>query len=142
MMMNVENVIEEIFEKFLKYLNKRDMEKLLSLFTETATVLGTGRDEYRNGKDEIRAQFERDWTQSEAGYLEVTRHVHSSRDRRSWGVCEFTAKITIDGKEHIFPNLRASIFLEEENGHMKIAHLHSSFPDPLQAEGESYRDES
>lgn len=139
MLMQIETIPEEIFKKFIIYLNQRDMEKLLSLFTEDATIWGTGKDEYRIGKNEIRAQFERDWSEAASGHLEMSRNVHSSIDGRSWGSCEFMSKFMINGEEHVFPHLRASIFLEEEDGKMKIAHLHSSFADPMQEEGKSFR---
>lgn len=140
MLQAVETIPEEIFLKFCNYLNERNMESLLSLFKEDATVIGTGRDEYRIGINEIKAQFERDWSQSEKGHFEMTKHVHSSKDGLSWGSCEFVAKITIDGKEHIFPYLRASIFLEKDGSDIKISHLHSSFADPIQDEGKSFRE--
>lgn len=139
MLQAIETIPEEVFLKFCKYLNERNMDKLLSLFKDDATALGTGRDEYRIGIDEIKAQFQRDWSQSESGHFSMTKHVHSSSDGKTWGSCEFLAKIIIDGKEHSFPHLRASIFLEEVDGEMKIAHLHSSFADPMQEEGDSFR---
>ena len=60
MLQSIETIPEEIFEKFIKYLNKRDMDSLLGLFKKRATLWGTGRDEYRLGIDEIRGQFKRD----------------------------------------------------------------------------------
>jgi hypothetical protein len=139
MIKQLTTIPEEIFTKFCEYYNIRDMDKMLSLFTKNATLWGTGIDEYRFGIDEIEAQFKRDWSQSQSGKLEISKHIHSSKDGKSWGSCICLAKIEIDGVIHEFPNLRGSVFLEEEGGKMKIAHLHSSFPDPIQESGNSFR---
>lgn len=134
-------IAEELFRKFAICYSNRDIKGALMLFTKDATMFGTGRDEYRAGLDEIKDQLERDWSQASAGKLNLKHHLHASKDGTSWASAIFQAEITIDGKIHIFENLRGSIFVEkDDSGEYKISHMHASFPDPEQPEGNSFKD--
>lgn len=135
----IETIPEEIFRKFCDYYNKRDLDKILSLFGQDACLWGTGIDEYRIGIEEIKAQFERDWSQSTSGKLEISKHIHTSKDGRLWGCVECLVKVEIEGEVKEFPHLRGSVFFEEEENIMKIAFMHCSFPDQSQEVGESFR---
>ncbi len=55
-----------------------------------------------------------------------------------WAAALCNAKITIDGKEHIFEHLRGTVTIEKENGVWKISHMHASFPDYRNAQNGSF----
>jgi ketosteroid isomerase-like protein len=133
----LDNLCMLIMLQFCEAYTNRDLDKLLSLFTQNATMFGTGVDEYRTGLKEIEEQVKRDWSQSEKGEVKLTSFLGPSGNS-TWGSGEFTAKIQIDGKIHTFEPLRGTIILEQEDGTWKIAHMHASFPDYSQAEGASF----
>ncbi|MGV2432397.1 MAG UNVERIFIED_CONTAM: nuclear transport factor 2 family protein [Rickettsiaceae bacterium] len=131
---------QQILEKFCTFYSNRDLASILKLFTNDATIWGTGIDEYRVGLKEIEEQFKRDWSQSDSGKIVISSHMHSSKDAKTWGSVICKASVTIDGIVHQLENLRGTIILEEdEDGEMKIVHLHTSIPDERQAVGSSFR---
>lgn len=123
--------------QFCEAYTERDMSKLLSLFTQNATMFGTGVDEYRTGLKEIEEQVKRDWSQSERGELKLVTLLSPSSNS-TWAAANFTAHIQINGKVHTFEPLRGTVIIEKEDDLWKIAHMHASFPNSLQAEGQSF----
>jgi hypothetical protein len=77
------------------------------------------------------------WSQSEKSEIAVVSFVPTPADAL-WTAAVCQAKITIDGQEHIFENLRGTIIIENENGVWKISHMHASFPDYRNAEQGSF----
>ncbi|WP_431606649.1 nuclear transport factor 2 family protein [Legionella maioricensis] len=55
-----------------------------------------------------------------------------------WAAALCTAKIIIDGTQHIFEQLRGTIVVAHQAGLWKIAHMHASFPDYRNAEKASF----
>lgn len=128
---------EEIFNKFCEGYKKRDLATLLNLFTKNINMWGSGLDEYRVGLKQVEEQLKRDWSQSEKGEIAVVSFVPTPADAL-WAAALCNAKVTIDGKEHIFPHLRGTLVIEKENGAWKISHMHTSFPDYRNAENGSF----
>lgn len=134
---NANNSAKQLLNQFCHGYKNRDLTYLLSLFTQNATMWGSGLDEYRVGLTQIKEQLERDWSQSEQGEIEIISYTPDSNDSL-WTAALCTAKVTIDGKQHMFEHLRGTIILENENGNWKIAHMHASFPDFRNAENGSF----
>ena len=63
-----EAAVKDVLDRFAENDAKRDLEGVMALFAPDPDVVmyGTGADEKRVGPAEIRAQVERDWSQSEA----------------------------------------------------------------------------
>ncbi|MBN9226491.1 MAG: nuclear transport factor 2 family protein [Legionella steelei] len=128
---------EQIFQQFCEGYAQRNLPLLLSLFTQNTNVWGSALDEYRVGLKEIEEQFKRDWSQSEQGKIEVVRFVPTA-DNALWAAAVCNARVTIEGKEHLFEHLRGTLMIEKEEGVWKIAHMHCSFPDYRNAENGSF----
>ncbi|WP_231950969.1 nuclear transport factor 2 family protein [Legionella waltersii] len=131
------NSAKRLLDQFCVGYKNRDLKYLLNLFTQNATVLGSGIDEYRVGISEIKEQLERDWSQSEKGEILVNSYMPGNNDNL-WTTAVCTAKVTIEGNEHTFEHLRGTIILGEEDGSWKIAHMHASFPDFRNPENNSF----
>ncbi|SRR5579883_156960 len=131
------NIPKIIFKEFCSLYKKRDLNGLLAIFTENCNLWGTAIDEYRVGLNQIEAQLKRDWSQSEKGELEIVKFVTTPREA-SWAAAVCNAKLMIDGREHFFEHLRATISIEKEQGIWKIAHMHASFPDFRNAPNHSF----
>lgn len=129
-----------LLHQFTQTYASRDLKKIVHLFTKTGTLWGTGIDEIRLGHLEIEEQFERDWAQSDSGILMPISSIIYSQENPYWASGIFRASICMAGKEHILEPLRGTIFVERENGVWKIAHMHASFPDYRQKEGNSFPD--
>lgn len=128
---------EQIFNQFCEGYKKRDLSGLLGLFTKDINMWGSGLDEYRVGLKQVEGQLKRDWSQSDKAEIEVVSFVPTPKDAL-WTAALCTARITIDGAEHIFEQLRGTIIIEKENGTWKMSHMHASFPDYRNAENGSF----
>ena len=137
MQLSEPSIAEQLLIHFCQAYRARDLHRTLNLFTSNAYMWGTGVDETRQGLKEIEAQLLRDWSQSESGEIEIVSFapVHGSA---LWAAAVTRAKLTIEGQIYSFDDLRGSIVIEEENGHWKICHMHSSFPDMRNAENNSF----
>lgn len=130
------NPAEKLLIAFCEGYQKRDLPFLLNLFTQNTNLWGSGIDEYRVGLAQVSEQLQRDWNQSETGEINIVRFVTTSQNTWTAALCQ--AKITIEGKEHIFEDLRATITIEKEDGIWKISHMHASFPDYRNPENGSF----
>lgn len=128
---------EQLLKKFKDAYKNRDIKSMMDLFTEKSNMWGTGIDEYRVGLKQIAAQLQRDWSQSEKAEMEIVSLVATPEDAL-WAAAVCRAKVTVDGKEHIFEDLRGTITVENVNGSWKILHMHASFPDYRNAENSSF----
>lgn len=121
-------IAQEIFIQFCEKYKNRDLPAMLDLCTKNINMWGSGIDEYRVGLQEVREQLQRDWSQSEKAEIEILSFVPTPNDAL-WTAALCKAKVTIDGKEHMFEHLRGTIVIEKENSLWKISHMHASFPD-------------
>ena len=132
-----QNPAQELFLEFCDAYKKRDLQQVMSMFTDNSNMWGTGLDEYRVGLKQIEAQVKRDWSQSQHGEISVISFVPTAKDA-SWAAGLCRVKLMIDGKEHYFDDFRGTISVEKVDGAWKIAHMHASFPDYRNAEQGSF----
>lgn len=132
-----ESHAQQLFLDFCEGYKARDLPGLLTLFTNNSNVWGSGLDEYRVGLEQIEAQLQRDWSQSDAGAIEIISFIPTSNEAL-WAAAVCKAKVTIAGQEYVFEHFRGTIIVEKENGNWKIAHMHASFPDYRNGDGNSF----
>lgn len=135
------NQLKSLVHDWIRAYESRDLALVRSLFTDSPMAFhyGTGVDERIAGLSGMLKQFERDWSQSEKGQLElVDFRCESFEDRFGWLTCEVVPTITIAGKAHKFPVLRCSIVAVKSGDNWRIAHSHASWPYSEQKEGESF----
>lgn len=128
---------ETLFKQFCDGYKARDLAFLLHLFTQNINMWGSGLDEYRIGLNQAEAQIKRDWSQSEKAEIEIVSFVPTSMGAL-WAAAICKARVTIEGKEFIFDDLRGTIIVEKEQGCWKISHMHASFPDYRNAPNGSF----
>lgn len=131
------SLAQEILESFCEGYNHRNLKQTLALFTFNANIWGTAEEEYITGRENMRKQLERDWSQSEKSEIHVKLFVPTAGNT-TWAAAICQAKITLHGKEHIFDHLRGTIIIEKEENMWRIAHMHSSFPDYRNASNNSF----
>ena len=134
-----EKAVMTVLNKMGEAYARRDIEGLLALMVPDpdAFMYGTGADEKRQGLAEIQAQAERDWSQSEAGSMEISWHLVSAVGSVAWVAADMAFKVTIGGEEMGLPG-RLTAVLEQREGKWLIAQSHFSFPWAQQAQGESF----
>ena len=133
-----ETAVMGVLNKFMETYQKRDIEGLMSLFSpdDDQVMFGTGADEKRIGRDQIRFQAERDWSQTEALAFNLTWHQISAAGPVAWVAAEGLGQGKGGGQEFQFP-MRMTAVLEQRGDKWLLVQSHVSLPSPAQDEGDS-----
>jgi uncharacterized protein (TIGR02246 family) len=117
----------------------RDLQRALACFAPDADVVmyGTGADEKRVGRNEIRAQVERDWEQTESTELTYEWVSVSGGDGVAWAAVDATFRIRAGGEAMVLP-ARITVVFEKREGKWLIVQGHFSLPAAGQDEGSSF----
>jgi uncharacterized protein (TIGR02246 family) len=128
-----EKAVKAVLDKFAESYAKRDLKSAMSLIAPDADVViyGTGADEKRVGPKEIKAQFERDWSQIEDPALEYNWTSISAAGNVTWAAIDAVLKAKVEGKSMKFPS-RITMVLEKRADKWLIVQGHFSFPDQSQ----------
>ena len=117
---------------------QRDLEQLVACFAPDAdTVMyGTGVDEKRMGLDEIRAQAQRDWDQTDEIAMAFDWTSISAAGPVAWAAVDGGFKIRAGGQKFTMP-ARGTFVLEKRDDKWLVVQSHFSAPAAQQEEGES-----
>jgi ketosteroid isomerase-like protein len=133
--LGVLSTLDKIAEAF----EERDLDKMMSLFytDEDMVVIGTGADEKRVGKSEVRSLFKRDWSQSEASSIVYNWKSISAEGKFAWAAVEATVYARIGSREIHLPT-RLTIIMKKSGKQWLIVHWHASLPASGQQTGEAW----
>lgn len=134
-----ENAVLLALCEFTEAYRLRDADRLMSLTAPDSDVMliGTGADERRVGQADIRAQAERDWSQSENAAFDFTWTSVSAAGPVAWIAAEGVVRASAGGQEAALP-VRMTMVLEQRDGKWLLLQAHGSFPAPEQEEGQSW----
>jgi hypothetical protein len=118
---------------------ERDMGGLLALCAPDSdhVMYGTGADEKRIGLVEIKAQAERDWSQTENASLAFDWTQVSAAGKVAWVAADATFKVRAGGQDMAFP-ARLTAVLENRDNTWLFVQSHFSFPGGSQEAGEAF----
>jgi uncharacterized protein (TIGR02246 family) len=136
-----EAAVKAVLNKMAEGYARRDIETLAAIFAPDPDniMFGTQADEKRIGPAEIKAQAERDWSQTEAGSIEFEWASISAANGVAWVAADITFKVKVEGQEMALPG-RLTAVLEQRRDQWLIVQSHFSLPAPGQ-EGESFSTE-
>jgi ketosteroid isomerase-like protein len=128
-----------VLTKLADAYTQRDLDAVMALFATDPdlTLFGTGADERRLGTDEVRAQIQRDFDQSEAINLQWGWYQVAALGPVAWVAAEADAHVRVEGHETIIP-LRFTLVCEQYNADWRVIHAHLSSPTAGQEEGQSF----
>src|SRR3954447_18177926 len=86
-----EREIKELLESYCEAVTRRDLDAVVAMFDEDVVCIGTGEDEWYEGREAIRRGLERDFSQSEG----LTVSVESSRARAEGAVGWIGARVRV-----------------------------------------------
>lgn len=131
--------LRDALARFTSAYEKRDLAACLACFADTGPLVafGTGVDEKRVGLAEIKAQFERDWSQSDEAAVDITWTSASVVGSFAWVAADCRLRFRAAGEAGLLPG-RASFVLEDRAGTWLIRHLHISVPLGGQEAGKSF----
>lgn len=118
---------------------RRDIDALLGLFANIREVswIGTGADERRVGREELRHQFERNLEQSDVLLFRFEWVRASATPTVGWVMAEGSMFAAVAG-ENIDVPVRLTAVVVVEDSEWRIVQAHLSCPATGQAEGESF----
>ena len=130
--------VSGVLDKFMETYQKRDINGLMSIFPpdEDQVMYGTGADEKRIGKDQIKFQAQRDWSQTDALAFNLTWRQVSTAGPVAWVAADGFGKGKAGGQEVQFP-FRMTCVLEKRDNDWFLVQSHISLPAPAQGEGDS-----
>jgi ketosteroid isomerase-like protein len=133
-----ETAVLDVLDNFLESYKQRDIEGLMALFAsdDDQVLFGTGIDEKRIGRDQIKFQAERDWAQTEALAFNFTWRQVSAAGPVAWVAAEGLGQGRAGGQEFEFP-MRMTAVLEQRGDKWLLVQSHVSLPSPGQEEGDS-----
>lgn len=133
-----EAAVLAVLNKFMQTYRKRDIDGLMALFApdDDQFLFGTGIDEKRIGRDQIRFQAERDWAQTEALAFNFTWHQVSAAGPVAWVAADGLGQGQVGGQTIEFP-LRMTAVLEQRGDEWLLVQSHVSLPSAAQEEGDS-----
>jgi ketosteroid isomerase-like protein len=133
--LGVLSTLDKVAEAF----EERDLDKMMSLFSndEDIIVIGTGTDEKKVGKSEVRSLFKRDWAQSEASSIVYNWKSISAERKFAWATVEAAFYARLGSREIHLPT-RLTIIMKKLGKEWKILHWHASLPAFGQQIGEAW----
>lgn len=133
-----EAAVLDVMNKFLETYQERDIDGLMAVFApdDDQVMFGTGIDEKRIGREQIRFQAERDWAQTEALTFNFNWHHISAAGPVAWVASEGIGKGQAGGQTFEFP-LRMTAVFEQRGDQWLVVQSHVSLPSPAQEEGDS-----
>lgn len=125
--------IQSVLDKFCESYGNKDIDRLLSLFDSDPDVLviGTGEDEKRTGKEEIRIQFERDFRQSERLTVDFENVAFSQLDSVCWIAGDTNVYFTAEEQAmHVYLRFTAVLTHRDKQWLFVQTHFSVPFSDP------------
>jgi uncharacterized protein (TIGR02246 family) len=117
----------------------RNLDGLLATIAPDPDVVmyGTGADEKRLGHQGVRAQAERDWSQTEASTIRYESISVSAAGSVAWVAADAAFEVKAGGQAMTLP-ARITFVLEKRDNAWLIVQAHFSLPAADQAEGEAF----
>jgi len=129
----------KVMNQLIEAFTKRDLDGALALFAPDPDVvfIGSGADERCIGLDEVKAEFERAFAQSEEASIQLGWYSVSAAGSVAWVASDAVIQAKVSGQEISFP-VRITTVLEQRGGRWLVVQSHDSLPAAGQKEGESW----
>ncbi len=134
-----EAAVKAVLSKVAEGYATRNMDTLLATIAPDPDVImyGTGADEKRTGRQGVRVQAERDWSQTEASTVKYESMSISSSGSVAWAATDATFEVKAGGQAMALP-ARITFVLEKRGDQWLIVQAHFSLPAAGQTEGEAF----
>jgi ketosteroid isomerase-like protein len=134
-----EKEIKTILQEFADSYAKRNLDGVMAHISPDPDMImyGTALDEKRIGREGLKAQAERDWSQSDSTSMSYGWTLVSAAGPVAWVSSDVTFRVTFDGQEMAFPVRLTGVF-ENRKGQWLVSQLHFSAP-ASQPEGSSFQ---
>jgi uncharacterized protein (TIGR02246 family) len=129
--------VSALLDALVRAYTEKQPEQAISLFTDDATLVGTGADEERFGRDSIRAQIERDFAQANGTSVRYADLRVVEGEEIASCFAHVTIEATVAGERITMP-MRLTALVRRDGGPWRISQAHFSLPAGDQAVGDSF----
>jgi ketosteroid isomerase-like protein len=131
--------VTQVLARIVDAARRRDVEGAVALFADDPDVFlyGTGVDEARKGRAEIRTQIERDLSQSDAWSWTLGQQSISSAGAVAWTAGDVVIRVVVGDRTLDVPH-RLTTVLERRDGKWLVLQMHLSIANGAQAIGRSF----
>lgn len=131
--------VREVLARMVDVAGRRDVDGAMAMFADDADTFlyGTGVDEARKGRAEIRKQIERDLSQSEAWSWTLGQQSISSAGAVAWTAGDLVIRVIMGDRTLDIPH-RLTLVLERRDGKWLVLQMHLSVASAAQAIGQSF----
>jgi len=138
---NTESEIMEVLNKYAKAYSDKDINTMMSLFVDDSdfVAIGTGKDEWIQGYNQLKTGFKRDFSQADNIKIAFEKITISNAGNVSWVSAIMTMNAEVSGGVAVLCG-RLSMILEKRENKWLLTHIHFSLPATEQEEGYSYPD--
>lgn len=135
----VKNELRELLDKYVQAYRDKDLKRILDLFIddEDLVAIGTGYDEWVNGKDELHSGFKRDMEQADSIDVKFRNLTFSASGDVAWISGHMNMEAIVNSNDIFLPGRFSAVTLKR-NGKWLFAHLHYSLPSAEQEEGKAW----
>jgi len=128
--------VKATLKEFAAAYEKHRLDKLMSLFAPDSdvTIIGAGAGERRVGARQIKAQFEQNWSQHQAGAVKFGRTSISQAGSVALVAADTSMLVNAGAAEEKL-QARLTAGLEKRGDKWLFSQMHLSLPTGLQAEG-------
>jgi uncharacterized protein (TIGR02246 family) len=132
--------VRETIDAMFQAYQRKDIRAIMSVMSPEpgALSLGTGVDEEATGPEQLRAAFQRDFSQSQSVTISRPQTLVWVRGEVAWAVAKCDWDVTADGQQVAMHGMRVTFVLEQWGGRWIIQHFHFSMPAAGQANGHSF----
>lgn len=138
-MTSTQDVVQQLLTNLAAAYQAKDPQRALELFADDIIFVGTGADEVRFGREELREQVDRDLTQADQLTPKVgdVRVIGAADGRTAWFYAHLTLDVDAGGESFTMP-MRVTGVAAPHGKRWRFQQTHFSLPFSEQAEGESF----
>jgi len=124
-------------ERYARAYSAKDLEGILATVNESFFGYGSGPDEEVYGKEQLRAQVERDLAQCDRVSMAIGPGHISGKGEVAWYAGKCTIEATVDDQDMRLEG-RITAVLKKDGGRWLFAMIHFAMPSGAQEAGQSW----
>src|SRR4051794_39693761 len=132
-----ERKIEQLLASYCQAVTRRDVDAVVAMFDEDVLGIGTGEDEWYEGREAIRRGLERDFGQSSGLTVSVESSSARAKGAVGWVGARVRVAADLDGQA-VEIHARLTATLRHDEARWLFVQSHLSVPSGEQSAGESF----
>lgn len=130
--------VNAFMQSFMQAYEKRELRALIQLYDTNAVVIGTGKDELLQGREQILAGFKRDFDQHSSATITMTPIAVDVEKNIAFAAYNLSVNVQLPNKKSFQSLLRLSVGLIKHDNTWLIMQSHLSAPLAGQEDGQAF----